>query len=208
MAGDSVFLGGFTDPVDDSQRVFRGVLDALSCPGRVVEVAVQTAPPAPLTRGLAAVALALLDADTTVWLDGALAESTQVAAWLRFHTGAVVVRDPSAADFALILSSVSCPRLETFSAGTTENPHLSATLVVNTDGVPERAEALLTGPGIQDFHRAVIPACWPDLIAQWDRNTRMFPRGVDVVFVGGSGACLQVSALPRTTSLTTVTGGN
>jgi alpha-D-ribose 1-methylphosphonate 5-triphosphate synthase subunit PhnH len=208
MSPDSVLLGGFAHPVDDSQRVFRALLDALSNPGRAYEVDVETSPPAPLTRGLAAVALTVLDADTSVWLDEALTASVDVAAWLQFHTGTTIVHDASAADFALVSSSALCPAIDAFSAGTAENPHLSATLVINDDGVTEHGEVTLSGPGIQFDRQATFPYLAPDFIAQWGRNARQFPRGVDLVFVGRGVSPLQLRGLPRTTSVTTVTGGN
>ena len=40
---------GFRDPVLESQNAFRAVLSAMSRPGRIEPVALQTEPPAPLT---------------------------------------------------------------------------------------------------------------------------------------------------------------
>ncbi len=58
---------GFADPTPDAQRVLRAVLDALSHPTRRYPLAGPPAPPAALGGGLAAIALALLDEDCTVW---------------------------------------------------------------------------------------------------------------------------------------------
>ncbi|TXN62799.1 phosphonate C-P lyase system protein PhnH, partial [Methylobacterium sp. WL6] len=79
---------GFADPVHDAQGTFRTLMDALARPGRIGRLASDLYPPAPLTPELAAVALALTDADTPVWLDAPLAANPAVAAFLRFHTGA------------------------------------------------------------------------------------------------------------------------
>jgi alpha-D-ribose 1-methylphosphonate 5-triphosphate synthase subunit PhnH len=57
-------LSGLVDPVLDSQRVFRMVLDAMAHPGTVVEVPGPEAAPPPLHLAAAAVCVALVDFDT------------------------------------------------------------------------------------------------------------------------------------------------
>ena len=82
---------GFADPVHDAQAVFRVVLEALSRPGRMQAlpgpVHQPLGHPAALKPALAAALLALLDAQTSLWLSPALAAGGEVQAWLRFHTG-------------------------------------------------------------------------------------------------------------------------
>ena len=78
---DSVALAaGFADPVIESQGVFRAVMDALARPGTPMPLSAALAPPAPLTPGLAAVALTLADHEAPLWLDPPLAEAPAVAA--------------------------------------------------------------------------------------------------------------------------------
>ena len=60
---------GLADPVFDSQKIFRAVLDATSHPGRVVSVPLPVEPPAPLRPATASLCLALVDLDTPLWLD-------------------------------------------------------------------------------------------------------------------------------------------
>ena len=76
------------------------MLDALAHPTRRYPLAGPAEPPAALGRGLAAVALTLLDEDCAVWLGGALGGDPEVAAWLAFHTGARRA-DSASADFVI-----------------------------------------------------------------------------------------------------------
>ncbi|MEQ9642880.1 MAG: phosphonate C-P lyase system protein PhnH [Alphaproteobacteria bacterium] len=179
---------GFADPVLESQRSFRLVLQAMAEPGRRVPLAPDLDPPAPLLPTTAAVALALVDYDTPVWLGGA---AHGVADWLRFHTGCPVVDDPGHAAFAIALGD--WPALDALAAGTDAYPDRSATLIAQVETLS--ASGLhLTGPGIdgaRDFGVAPMP---DDFLAAWKANTKLFPRGVDLILCDGN----QVAALPRT----------
>ena len=93
---------GFADPVLSAQSVFRAIMDATARPGSIQSIEGLASAPAPLSAGAAAIALTLLDQDTPVWLDGALAARPEVADWIRFHTGSPIVTDPSRSAFALI----------------------------------------------------------------------------------------------------------
>src|ERR1700740_1244070 len=93
---------GFADKVLSAQSTFRAVMDAMARPGSIQRITAATGMPYPLISGTAAVALTLFDHDTPVWLDHAMAATPDVAKWLKFHTGAPVITDSSAASFALI----------------------------------------------------------------------------------------------------------
>src|SRR5260370_25126582 len=75
---------GLADPVLDSQRIFRGVLDAMSHPGRIVALAVDDAAPGALYPATEAVCLALVDFETPLWLDAA-GRPAAVTGLTRFH---------------------------------------------------------------------------------------------------------------------------
>lgn len=198
---------GFADPTRDAQRAFRAVLDAVAHPTRSFPLAGPAEPPAALGRGLAAVALTLLDEDCTVWLGGQLAIDAEVSAWLAFHTGARRVNEAGAAGF-VITAPRALPPLESLALGTDEAPHLSATVVLDirgctgfpNTGFPNTGQARFTaaGPGIDGT--AALAAPWaPDGFADaWHRNSGIFPRGVDLLLVDED----TVAALPRTTHLT------
>jgi alpha-D-ribose 1-methylphosphonate 5-triphosphate synthase subunit PhnH len=187
---------GFADPTRDAQHAFRAVLDALAHPTRPYPLGGPAKPPAVLGRGLAAVALTLLDEDCTVWLGGALGRDAETAAWLAFHTGARRADDPAAADF-VIADPDALPPLDSLALGTDEAPHLSATVVLDVRECAGQARFTARGPGIDDTATLAAPWAGDDFADAWQRNTGLFPRGVDLLLVD-SGT---VTALPRTTRL-------
>jgi alpha-D-ribose 1-methylphosphonate 5-triphosphate synthase subunit PhnH len=111
-------LPGFSSPVDDAQAVFRAVLTALSRPGLPVSI---TLPPFPhpageFSSGMLALALALADQDTPLWLDAA-ADTPELRRHLRFHCAASFTAEPEGASFAFISRPESMPRLREFNPG-------------------------------------------------------------------------------------------
>jgi alpha-D-ribose 1-methylphosphonate 5-triphosphate synthase subunit PhnH len=201
---------GFADPTRDAQRAFRAILDALANPARSFPLAGPTESPAALGRGLAAVALALLDEDCTVWFDGVFGEDAGTAAWLAFHTGARRVGDPAAAAFVFAVPR-ALPPLASLALGTDEAPHLSATVVLDVRASANSAGAdqarfteptrfTARGPGIDGSLTFAAPWAPVGFAAAWQRNTEIFPRGVDLLLVN-SGT---VTGLPRTTLLTEI----
>ena len=202
MTAPALPAPGFADPTRDAQRAFRAVMDALAHPTRSYPVAGPAEPPGALGRGLAAVALTLLDEDCVVWLGGALGRDAEVAAWLAFHTGARRVADPGAADFA-VTAPDALPPLASLKLGTDEAPHLSATVVLdvrdsaNPAGAgPARFSA--HGPGIDGTATLAAPWAAGGFADAWQHNTALFPRGVDLLLVDSDS----VVGLPRTTRLT------
>ena len=192
-----VIEGGFADPVFDGQRVFRATMDALANPGRVQPLGAMATPPAPLTAELAALALALCDHDSPVWLDAPLASAPAVADWLRFHTGAPITSDKQQAMFALISDPAVIPRLEHFALGTEEYPDRSTTLIIAVDSLENGPAFELRGPGIRDVAKLAPHPLPASFAAQWAENRQRFPRGVDVILVAPNA----VAGLPRTTRI-------
>ena len=187
---------GFADPVFDAQRTFRAVMAAMARPGRIVALASDLAPPAPMTPALAALALTLADQDTPVWLDAPLAAVPDVAAFLRFHAGAPIVADPAAAAFALVSDPRAMPPFEVFAQGSDAYPDRSATLLVQVERFTG-ASLTLAGPGIAGtttFAASPLPA---DFAERLKANRAMFPRGVDLVLCAAD----RIAALPRSVRL-------
>lgn len=187
---------GFSEPVHESQSVFRALMDAFARPARELELTVDLAPPAPLTPELAAVALALADPDAALWLDAGLAGSEDVVAFLRFHTGAKIVADPADAAFALVSDPAALPAFASFAQGTDAYPDRSTTLIVAVARI-DAAGRRFSGPGILGDIAFTVSPEPRDFVAQWAANRAGFPRGVDLIVVAPG----RVAALPRSSAL-------
>ncbi len=185
---------GLADPVRDSQRVFRAVLDATAHPGRIVALTEPIETPAPLEKASAAVCLALVDFETPLWLDSAT-RTVEVVEYLRFHCGCPIVAEAGGSRFGLIADPRRMPPLDAFEAGTDEYPDRSATVIIQVGTLGSGAGPRLTGPGIESDLRLEVNGLPESFWATFRKNHSLFPRGVDVILVAGS----LVAALPRTT---------
>jgi alpha-D-ribose 1-methylphosphonate 5-triphosphate synthase subunit PhnH len=188
---------GFADKVLSAQSTFRSVMDAMARPGSVQRIAAAAGSPSSVMRGAAAIALTLFDHDTPVWLDPMMSETLDVAKWLKFHTGAPVVKDSSICSFALIGDAKALPALDRFAFGSNEYPDRSTTLILQVDSLTQGPSFELNGPGIDGT--AILQATIQpqDLFERLAINAALFPRGIDVALVHDDS----IVAIPRTTRL-------
>ncbi len=183
----AVSLPGFADPVLDAQACFRAVLDAMARPGSTHQVGANLVTPAPLCRAAASVLLALVDGETSVFVDPAFADAVD---WLRFHCGVVPSSHPNEAAFVL---AASLPDLAGVNCGSDEGPEDAATVIVQVSGFGEGPAFILSGPGLQypvELRVSGLPA---DFAARWAANHALFPRGIDLILCAGD----RLAALPR-----------
>jgi alpha-D-ribose 1-methylphosphonate 5-triphosphate synthase subunit PhnH len=188
---------GFADKVLSAQTTFRSVMDAMARPGSVRRIVSAAGAPAAMMRGTAAIALTLFDHDTPLWLDPRMSETSDVAKWLKFHTGAPVIADSSISSFALIGEARALPALDRFAFGTNEYPDRSTTLILEVASLTHGPAFELSGPGIDGMtvlQAAIQP---PNLFERLAINATLFPRGIDVVLVADDA----IVAIPRTTRL-------
>jgi alpha-D-ribose 1-methylphosphonate 5-triphosphate synthase subunit PhnH len=181
---------GFTDPVEDAQRSFRRILDAMAHPGRIVTLdRPLSLPQGPLGRAAIGAALALLDFETPAWLDTA---ASSAAAHLRFHCNCPITAEPEAADFAFAVGSP--PPLDAFALGTDLYPDRSTTLILEVASLEAGGRLRLAGPGIEREARLGIdlsPGFWAERAAL----APLFPRGIDLIVTCGEF----LAAIPRST---------
>jgi alpha-D-ribose 1-methylphosphonate 5-triphosphate synthase subunit PhnH len=183
----------FGDPVRGSQAVFRSVMDAMARPGTIVATGGLAQAPQPLGLVAAAVAHTLIDYETPVWLDPALAQSPEVAAWLRFHTGARLTDDPRQAAFGFIAAPPRLPPFEAFCQGSMEYPDRATTLVLQVERLSDNGDFWLSGPGIRGSRALSASPLPADFVARMRANRARFPRGLDIIVASAT----TVAALPR-----------
>lgn len=181
---------GFADAVQQSQAIFRRVLDAMARPGTCHEIPELPYCPAPLNAASTAIALTLLDDSTPVWLDPA-AGNQHVRDFLAFHCGCPTVDAPSEAAFALIAGPL--PPLDTFNPGTDEFPENSTTLIVQVTTVASGDDIALAGPGIEDVTTISNPGLADDFWQERAAMDALFPCGVDLILTAGR----RLACLPR-----------
>jgi alpha-D-ribose 1-methylphosphonate 5-triphosphate synthase subunit PhnH len=184
---------GFDEPIRDSQRTFRAVLDAMAHPGRIVTPPSPPEIPLGLHPATAAVCLTFLDFETSLWLAGTTID--ELRPWLAFHAGCPFASDPAQGNFALVTDAAAFPALDRFALGSDETPEHSTTLILQVDSLANRRGMRLSGPGI-DGSRALSVTGLPD--AFWRQRAQacaLFPRGIDILLTSGSA----LVALPRTT---------
>jgi alpha-D-ribose 1-methylphosphonate 5-triphosphate synthase subunit PhnH len=196
MSGQTAIQPAFRDGVRESQAVFRLAMHALASPGQIVRLDTPLAPPAPLFAPVAALLLTLCDFETSVWLDPVLADSAEVAAFLRFHTGARLVTSPADAAFAVVADAARMLALSAFAQGTPDYPDRSTTLLLQVETLAA-AGWMLEGPGIRGTARFSAMPLPADFAAQMRANRAAFPCGVDILFATRTS----LAALPRSTHL-------
>ncbi|QIB32811.1 phosphonate C-P lyase system protein PhnH [Ancylobacter pratisalsi] len=198
---DQLLALGFRDPVSEAQATFRAAMWALARPGRLSSLSADITPPAPLNREAAALALALCDFETPLWLDAPLAEEPAVAEFLRFHTGAPIVDAPADARFAIVARPTELIDFDMFCQGSPDFPDESTTLILQVDGFQDTSSHgpgfQLEGPGIEgcaSFGAHPLPG---DFAGRMTRNRALFPRGLDLLLAGAG----HVAGLPRSVSV-------
>lgn len=182
---------GFADPSHDAQRLFRGVLDAFSHPGRIVELRDAPAGPGTLSPAAIAFLLTFADRETPLWLEAGV-DRQEVRDFLRFHAGVPLVPSREAATFGVIVAGGGEP-FAGFAIGTDAYPDRAATLVIEVPALEGGPTTLWRGPGIDGEVRAAIDGLGDGFWPAWAANHALFPCGVDLVFAAGS----RLVALPR-----------
>lgn len=184
---------GFADPVHDAQQAFRWILDAMARPAHWSQRPVRPCQLPGLSAAATALALTLLDNDTTLHLGDAAMEAGPD---LGRRCGTRRVDDPASADFAFVTAH-EFPGLAAFAAGSAIAPEESTTLILEVDGTREATGLVATGPGLAEpapLHATGLP---PDFAACWCEQFARLPRGVDVLLTAGDAIC----ALPRSIRL-------
>ena len=164
----------------DSQGIFCAALEAFSHPGRTVYLDTPIAAPFPLAPASAAFLVTVADCQSTIWLQQ---PNDALRAYLRLHCEAQLVSEPFDARFAIITVPSTMPPLHEFNPGDVASPYQSATLLIQLPQIPPSAVAHPPYPSMRGSSPVEALGLPADFWAQWECNQKLFPRGVDVLFV-------------------------
>lgn len=193
---------GFSEPVFDSQKVFRAVMMALAYPGKAqwIGKSPEESMGLPTMPGLHSASLAwllaLADVDTPIWLEERLRDR-ELASYLRFHTGAEVTTERQHASFGLFSAGYCGEYFADFPLGTDACPELSATLLIQVHSFTSGVPRIIAGPGIATTQVLRINGLPETFWKEWHANQALYPCGIDVLLTAGD----QIMGLPRSTSI-------
>lgn len=186
---------GFADQVFGSQSAFRSTMEALSSPGRIRYVGAELSADAPLMPSAAAVILAMCDFETPLYLSPHVSALPGAGEFLRFHTDAPLVPEPSRAAFVVLDLRHDDLDLASFAQGTAEYPDRSTTVVACCASVENGVAYAIAGPGIAGVSELRVSHLPDSFKLQWAANRATFPLGVDIIFAAPD----RIVALPRST---------
>lgn len=189
------------DMVHDIQNVYRQLVDAMSRPGNVADITEvagkldQESGMAPVTQILAHLLL-----DTEVSFSVVSGREAQAAYLLSQLTYAneTTLED---ADFIFVLSDATSEQLShvlsVAKIGELQDPHHSATVIIETLSLTGGPKLTFSGPGIQAVTQAEMQLSEDWIEIRGERNAE-FPLGLDLIFTDNAH---RLMAVPRTTQV-------
>ena len=181
----------------DAQATFRALMDAMARPGTICPAGRRRSPPAPLPPVAAAVALALCDHDTPLWLDPALSGGGRVRILARLPLRRAADRDTRRCAFRPGGRAGPTARPGAFGQGTQEYPDRSTTLILPSTRWWRGLRCGSRVPASKGLARLAAAPLPPRISPINGPTTARFPLGVDLV-LAAAGA---VACLPRTTRI-------
>lgn len=189
------------DAVHDIQHVYRKVVDSMSRPGLISDLSAEAGKADAEWGGLPATwVLALMLLDTEVTFSICSRREQELTRLLNQLTFAART-EPEKADYIFVLHDAEegdlLKALRGAKVGTLEDPHTSATLIVESGELAGEFELSLKGPGIEaeSFVRVPLASGW--LEARAEKNAE-YPLGIDMLMVDQNNKLL---CLPRTTQI-------
>ncbi|WP_019122110.1 phosphonate C-P lyase system protein PhnH [Brevibacillus massiliensis] len=189
------------DLVHDIQASYRKVVDSMSRPGLISDLAAEAGKldrDAGCFPSTMIIAMMLLDTEVTFKVFSEKeAQVTHMFNRLTYANTAEAER----ADFIFVLQDAASDdlrnALQKAKIGELIDPHQSATVIVETEAVSGDKALRLTGPGIrgESFVQVKASADWIQI--REEKNAE-YPLGIDLIFIDESHRLL---CLPRTTQI-------
>ena len=181
------------DLVFDSQQVFRLILEAMSSPGTPVELGRYADKLYGDHPVCLAMTMTLLDNEVSFHVSGAPDLAEEIHALTLAKEMCI-----ASADFVFVCNPDQLEQvIESAKCGSLTDPHKSATLIVENEGIPAY-RLLLTGPGIDGQKEIWVTERIHNAIALRDAQNYEYPQGIDLFFLSKAG---ELVAIPRLTRM-------
>ena len=179
------------DKVFDSQKVFRLILEAMSNPGRVVNIKEYADKMFGDYNAFLTVAMTLLDNEVSFYACGNQPLSEEIMLLTLAKAEKI-----ESADFVFVCDPYDIKNvIENVKCGTLADPHRSVAVIIRNDGEPAY-RLTLSGPGINGYKIVSVPQVVIDAICMRNAQYFEYPQGIDLLFISSEGELL---AIPRLT---------
>lgn len=180
------------DEVYDSQKIFRLLLEAMSNPGRAVDIKEFSAKMFGEKPLFLALAMTLLDNETGFCACENKALEDEIVSLTLARNEALDKADYIFTDDGDKLGAV----IQNAKSGTLADPQKSATVIINIDNKKD-TKLKLSGPGIQDTLEIQTSYTVRKVINLRDIQHYEYPCGIDFIFLTGDGELFAVPRLIR-----------
>ena len=180
------------DTVYDSQKVYRGILEAVSNPTRVVNIKESADKLFGSCPEFLAVAMTLLDNETGFAVTGMDSLTNEIVSLTLARR-----EEPESADFLFVCDPGDLKTaIEKVKCGTLSDPHKSATIIIRNNDATN-CRLTLSGPGINGKTVIQTTQTVKTAIELRDAQKYEYPQGIDMVFVSSNGELLAIPRLTR-----------
>lgn len=184
-----------------TQKTFRVLLQAMSHPGRVYSLSLESRvwSQEPELSGLISVLQTLLDHEVGFCVIGTGKEylETTISELTRCP-----VKDISDAHFIIVSDGESNGEILKVNRGTLEYPDTGATVIYVVESLNDRDNgktiALLKGPGIRNDIASVIHGLGKNELSHIKEINSEFPLGIDCIFIDSAN---KIMCIPRSTRI-------
>ncbi|MGL6063554.1 MAG: phosphonate C-P lyase system protein PhnH [Fusobacteriaceae bacterium] len=188
------------DYVHDIQKNYRKILDSMSKPGKINELAdniKNLEVHSSLSKEIMTLAYTLLNIDSNFY-----SENKEEEKYIQLHTFA---RGESVEKSEFIFIDIRNEEVDKVlnimqraSKGTLEAPHEGATLILHVEEIIKSQGLVLSGPGIKDKSDIFVVGLDEKILKNRAEINSEFPLGVDFILIDNSG---KIICLPRTTKI-------
>jgi phosphonate C-P lyase system protein PhnH len=187
------------DIIHDSQNQYRIILDGFAQPGIVNYFEKEDLnPPKPANKAMANIAMALLNSDTSVFVDSFFGSFIE---YLQLNTS-VPNKSVDEAEFIFLHGNSIPDYISTCNKGELLYPEKGSTIIILVDSLnsdtQENITLILKGPGIKTERHLKISGISPQIIDAIKEANSSFPLGNEIIITDKNNGFV---AIPRSSKI-------